>query len=221
MQRHGPLVLGVCQRVLNHEQDAEDAFQATFLVLARKAHSIRKQASLASWLYGVSYRLALKLKASAARRRARERRAVMMLPTPSTEDAQWQDLRPMIDEELQRMPEKYRTPLILCYLQGKTHLEAAQLLGCPPGSMSKRLARAKGILRERLLDRGIALGGAALALSISARAQAAVPPMLSSSTAKAAVLMACGEALVGAVSTEVANLAEGVVRTMFLTKLKI
>jgi len=126
MQRHGPMVLGVVQRVLGHEQDAEDVFQATFLVLARKARSIRQRASLASWLYGVAYRLALKLRATAARRRARERRVAEMmamkcangdcLATHAMADPQWSDLRPILDDELSRLPQKYRAPLILCYL---------------------------------------------------------------------------------------------------------
>src|ERR1051326_6978547 len=116
LQRHGPLVLGVCQRVLNHEQDAEDAFQATFLVLARRAGSIRKRTSLGSWLYGVAYRLSLKLKASGARRHAHERRVAAMSRQESpVDEAAWQELRPVIDQELYGLPEKYRAPLVLCY----------------------------------------------------------------------------------------------------------
>src|SRR5207302_1016069 len=113
VDRHGPLVLGVCQRVLNHEQDAEDAFQATFLVLARKAGSIRKFESVGSWLYGVAYRLALKLRASAAQRRAHERRVAAMSQSEPSAEVGWRELRPVLDEELHRLPEKYRAPLVL------------------------------------------------------------------------------------------------------------
>src|SRR5271166_5701341 len=119
VERYGPLVLGVCRRVLHHEHDAEDAFQATFLVLARKAGSIRKRESLGSWLHGVAYRIALKAKVQAARRRERERKVgEMHRPNPSVTTA-WQDLAPVLDEELQRLPPNYRAPLILCYWEGK------------------------------------------------------------------------------------------------------
>jgi RNA polymerase sigma factor (sigma-70 family) len=228
MQRHGPMVLGVSQRVLGHEQDAEDVFQATFLVLARKAKSIRQRASLASWLYGVAYRLALKLKATAARRRARERRvAEMMAMTCANQDGlaiadpQWSDLRPILDDELSRLPQKYRAPLILCYLEGKTNVEAGRLLGWPTGSMSKRLARGRELLRARLAQRGLALSATALAAMLAENAQAAVPTALWQSSLKAAVLISTGQALTGVVSTQVGSLVRGVIHTMFMTKMKV
>ena len=125
LKRHGPLVLGVCRRVLGHEQDADDVFQATFLVLARQAGSIRKRQAVGSWLYGVAYRPAMRAKAEAARRRKLERQAgTMPRAEPSTEPF-WKELTPVLDEELHRLPEKYRAPLILCHLQGKTHEQAA------------------------------------------------------------------------------------------------
>jgi RNA polymerase sigma factor (sigma-70 family) len=221
LRRYGPLVLGVCQRVLNHEQDAEDAFQATFLVLARRAGSIRKQASLGSWLYGVSYRLALKLKAGAARRRALERRLATMPPPQPSDETAWQELRPALDVELSKLPEKYRAPLVLCYLEGKTHAEAAQVLGWPCGSMSKRLTRARDLLRARLRERGVALSTGLLATLLMENARAAVPAALAESSSKAAVLVATGKAVTGVVSAHVAALAEGVMRTMLITKLKL
>jgi RNA polymerase sigma factor (sigma-70 family) len=228
MQRHGPMVLGVVQRVLGHEQDAEDVFQATFLVLARKAKSIRQRASLASWLYGVAYRLALKLKATAARRRARERRvAEMMAMTCANRDClaiadpQWSDLRPILDDELSRLPQKYRAPLILCYLEGKTNVEAGRLLGWPAGSMSKRLARGRELLRARLAKRGLALSATALAAMLAENAQASIPAALWQSSLKAAVLIGTGQALTGVVSTQVGSLVHGVMQTLFMTKMKV
>jgi RNA polymerase sigma factor (sigma-70 family) len=219
--RHGPLVLGVCQRVLNHDQDAEDAFQATFLVLARKAGSIRKLESVGSWLYGVAYRLALKVRASAARRRLRERQVAAMPQIEPAEEAGWQELRPVLDEELHRLPEKYRAPLLLCYIEGKTNVEAARMLGWPAGSISKRLARARNLLRARLVHRGVQLSTAVLATLLAEKTRAALPAALMQSTTKAALLVAAGKAVTGVVSTQVAAWAEGVMRTMFLTKLKI
>ena len=156
VRRHGPLVLSVCRRVLNQEQDAEDIFQATFLVLARKAESIRKQASLGSWLFGVAYRLAQKARASAARRHAHERRFAAMAETEIHPEESVDELRSLLDQELLHLPEKYRAPLVLCYLEGKTHLEAARTLGWPSGSMSKRLEQARALLRIRLGRRGVA-----------------------------------------------------------------
>jgi RNA polymerase sigma factor (sigma-70 family) len=221
LQRHGPVVLGVCQRVLNHEQDAEDAFQATFLVLARRAGSIRKQASLGSWLYGVAYRLALKVKAGSARRRALERRVATMPQAEVNAETSWQELKPVLDQELQRLPERFRLPLILCYLEGKTNAEAAQALGWPLGSMSKRLARAREMLRARLVERGVAVTTGLMAALLVEKARAALPAVFIESSRKAAVLIATGQAVTGVVSTHVAALAEGVVHTMLLTKLKI
>jgi RNA polymerase sigma factor (sigma-70 family) len=221
MQRHGPMVLGVCQRVLSHAQDAEDVFQATFLVLARKAKSIRKQASLGSWLYGVAFRLALKLKASAARRRARERRVAEMMAGETTTTSSWSDLRPILDEELSRLPEKYRAPLILCYLEGKTNVEAGRMLGWPAGSMSKRLARGRELLRSRLAKRGLALTSPVLATLVAEHARASVPAALWQISLKAAVMAAAGQALTGVVSTQVGTLVHGVMKTMFMTKLNV
>ncbi len=221
MQRHGPIVLGVSQRVLSHAQDAEDVFQATFLVLARKAKSIRKRASLGSWLYGVAYRLALKLKATAARRRARERRVAEMMASGIPTDSSWSDLRPILDEELSRLPEKYRAPLILCYLEGKTNVEAGRMLGWPAGSMSKRLARGRELLRSRLAKRGLAFTSPVLATLVAEHAQASIPAALWQISLKAAIMVGAGQALTGVVSTQVGTLVHGVMKTMFMTKVKV
>jgi len=221
LRRHGSLVLNVCRRVLQHDQDAEDVFQATFLVLARKAGSIRKGASLGSWLYGVAYRLALKAKATAARRRAHERRLTQMAPTASETVPPEIELGPMLDEELHRLPEQYRAPLILCYLEGKTNVEAAGVLGWAPGSMSKRLLRGRELLRDRLLHRGFALSGAALVTLLECNAQATVPPSLFDTSLRAGILVATGKTAAGVVSNHVLQLAEGVFQTMFSTKMKV
>src|SRR5262249_33615991 len=142
LRRHGPLVLGTCRRVLGDPADADDVFQATFLVLARKAASIQKRGSVASWLYGVAYRLARRLRAGLAGGRAHEQEAAAVTAAANADES-WRELWPAVDEELSRLPEKYRVPLVLCYLEGKTHEEAARLLGWPKGSLSTRLLRGR------------------------------------------------------------------------------
>jgi RNA polymerase sigma factor (sigma-70 family) len=148
LRRHGPLVLGVCRRVLQNSHDADDAFQATFLVLARKAAALDKSGSVANWLYTVAYHIALRARADATRRRAQERELPAMPTTEPSADALWRDLRPVLDEELNRLPEKHRAPVVLCYLEGKTNVEAARLLGWTKGTVSGRLARAREVLQR-------------------------------------------------------------------------
>lgn len=217
VQRHGPMVLGVCRRLLGDEHDADDAFQATFLVMVRKAGSIPWQDAVGGWLYQVAYRIALKARGVAARRRATEKQGLAMTPadlrTPADGDSA--ELHGVLDEELNRLPAKYRSPLVLCYLQGKSHEEAAHELGWPRGSMAKRLTRGQELLRQRLSSRGLALSAAMLA-ALTESASAA----LVDSTLKAAMLFAAGEAAAGA-STPATALAEGVLRSMFLSKLKV
>src|SRR5215470_5427658 len=163
VRRHGPTVLGVCRRVLRHAQDAEDAFQATFLVLARKARSIARRGALGSWLYGVAYRVALKARDDAARRRRHERRAASRTEGQAACAEAGDAAGPVLDEEVNRLPDKYRQPVVLCYFEGKTYQEAARLLGWPAGTAAVRLARARELLRNRLTVRGVALSSAALA----------------------------------------------------------
>ncbi len=221
LQRHGPLVLSVCRRVLVNEHDAEDAFQATFLVLARKATCIRKRESVASWLYGVAFRIAAKARVHAARRRLREQEKPPLLPGDPISDLILQELRPVLDEEVHRLPEKYRHPVILCYLQHKTNGEAARQLGWSKGTVSGRLARARQLLRARLSRRGVTLSGGMLAAALAPEADAAVPAALGTSTVKAATLSAAGQtAAAGAVSAPVAALVEGALNAMWLTKVK-
>ena len=142
VERHGPMVLGVCRHVLGHPQDAEDAFQAAFLVLARKAGSIQDRRVLARWLYKVAYRIALRAKTGAMRRRTNERQGEEMSVTAPEIDPGWSELRPVLHEEINRLPETYRTPVVLCYLEGRTNEEAAKLLQWPVGTVKGRLFRA-------------------------------------------------------------------------------
>ncbi len=221
--RHGPMVLGVCRRVLRNAADADDAFQATFLVLVRKAAAIGRPESLGNWLYGVAYRTALEARTAAARRRLKERQVADMAGRQVPEDDRWNELRRLLDQELARLPEKYRAPVVLCELEGKTHKEAGRLLGCPEGTISGRLARARKLLAKRLTRHGVALTGGGLAAALSQAAPAApVPPTLAHATMKAATGIVAGQAgIAGAVPAQVAALTEGVLKTMLLTKLKI
>jgi len=223
VQRHGPVVWGVCRRLLFEANDAEDAFQATFLVLVRKPGSVKKQASLGSWLYGVAYRVALRARADAARRRHHERQVADMGPSEPAHDESWRELRPVLDAELSRLPEKFRAPLILCYLQSKTNEQAAQELGWPVGSISKRLAEGRDLLRERLSHRGITLSAAGLGTVLAHNAAtAAAPSTVVDTTVTVAHVMVTTKAATAAVAAaSVASLTEGVVRTMALEKLKL
>jgi RNA polymerase sigma factor (sigma-70 family) len=165
--RHGSMVLGVCRHVLGGPHDAEDAFQATFLVLARKAGSIRDGRVLGRWLYEVAFRIAVRARADEKRRRTHERQGAEMTSPPIDDEVQWRDLRPILHEEVNRLPEKYRTPVVLCYLEGKTNEEVARVLGWPVGTVKGRLSRAREILRSRLSRRGVALSAALLLLSLA------------------------------------------------------
>src|SRR5438874_9327652 len=176
VHRHGPMVLGVCRRILQHDQDTEDAFQAAFVILARKAATISKQDSVASWLYKVAYRIALRARADKSRRRAQEQQAPARFAENGLSDVIQQELRQVLDEEVQRLPEKYRAPILLCYLQGQTNEEAAALLRCPTGTVKIRLLRGREILRKRLVRRGVALSVVALlGHALVDMARAAVP----------------------------------------------
>jgi RNA polymerase sigma factor (sigma-70 family) len=220
VQRHGPMVMGVCRRVLGDWHEAEDAFQATFLVLARKGASVRKPELLANWLYGVAFRTALKARGIMAKRRARVH-PLMELPGSPSGEKGMSELGPILDEELQRLPAKYRTPVVLCYFEGKSHEEIARQLGCPRETVSTRMARARERLRKRLVRRGVTLTSAALAAALSEQAaSASVTPALAEATVKAAVLFVVAEASVaGTVSTQVIALTQGVIKAMMISKL--
>jgi RNA polymerase sigma factor (sigma-70 family) len=219
VRRHGPLVLGVCRRLLRGSADAEDAFQATFLILFRRARSLDRRGSLAGWLYTVAYHVALRARTGAARRRQQERRAVEMPRTECPAEEVWRDLQPVLDDELSRLPEKYRAPVLLCYVEGKTNEEAGRLLQLPAGTIKSRLSRAREMLRRRLTRRGITLTGGLLAAVLACNAAAAVPPGLAAITLETTLLLASGEA--AAASAPAVVLAEGVLKAMFATKMKI
>jgi RNA polymerase sigma factor (sigma-70 family) len=224
LERHGPLVWGVCRRVLGETADAEDAFQATFLVLVRKAGSVRKRESVRSWLYGIAFRVAVRARRQRSRRRAQESHVPDVPGADPRREADWRDLRPVLDEEIARLPEKYRLPLILCYLEGKTNAQAAQQVGCPRETLATRLARGREQLRHRLTRRGLGLSAALLTTLLSGNtAPAAVPPALAGLTLQAALTGAAGTAALTAavISARVAALTRGVLTTMWLTKLKV
>jgi RNA polymerase sigma factor (sigma-70 family) len=219
--RHGPMVLRVCRRALNHEQDAEDAFQATFLILARKTGSILKREALAEWLHGVAYRTALEVKRSAARRRNHEARLWTLMRKAAVSPT-WDDVQSILDEEIRRLPEAFRTAFVLCILEGKTGPQAAAELGVKEGTVSSRLTRARQLLQQRLVRRGIKLSALLAALSVAEGVvKAALPAMLANVTVRAGLLVAAGETVAGVIPSHVAALAAGVTRTMFLTKAKI
>jgi RNA polymerase sigma factor (sigma-70 family) len=220
VRRHGPMVLGVCRRVLNDDHAADDAFQATFLVLTRKAPALNQWGSLGNWLHTVAYRLALRARAGAARRRAQERQ-VEDMPDPAADDPAWRELRPLLDTEVNCLPAKYRAPMVLCYLEGRTNEQAAQELGWPAGTVKCRLARARQLLRKRLAGRGALLGGGLLAAALTEQASAAVSATLLETTLRTASLFAAGEATAaGALSARSVLLAEGALQTMFAHKLQ-
>jgi RNA polymerase sigma factor (sigma-70 family) len=222
VERHGPMVLGTVRRLLRDSNDAEDAFQATFLVFLRKASSIRRGESLGPWLYGVAYRVARKAQAGAARRRALLPRPAEARSADPGDEAARRDLRRVLDEEVSRLPARYRDSVVLCYFEGRSKEEAARQLGCPAGTVSAWLARAREQLRGRLVRRGVALSAGLLGAALAqGAASAAVPPGLLRSTVEGLLPTAATGAAAGLASGPAATLAKGVLRAMSLTKLKI
>jgi RNA polymerase sigma factor (sigma-70 family) len=211
--RHGPMVFGVCRRVLANVHDAEDAFQATFLVLVRKAASIRRRKAFGAWLYGVAYRTALEARGAMAKRRAKEAK-VKTFAEASTQGKD--DLREVLDRELAALPECYRVAVILCDLEGKERKEAALELGCPEGTVASRLARGRALLAKRMARYGFATGSVLVAVS-QAASSACVSATLLSSTVRAALSMV---GVAAAVSGSVSSLVERMVRIMLITKLR-
>jgi RNA polymerase sigma factor (sigma-70 family) len=221
VRRHGPMVLGVCRRVLGNPDDAEDAFQATFLVLAARPRAVGDPSSLANWLFGVARRTALRVQVDAARRFRHERLGAKSEAIDANTEALWRDLRPVLDAEVARLPARCREAFILCCLEGRTHEEAGRLLGCPGGTVASRLSRARERLRNRLTRRGLTLGVAG-ALFAAGEAEAAVSSeLLAVLAGAAATRTATVFTTAGSISPRVAALTEGVLRAMWTTKLKM
>jgi RNA polymerase sigma factor (sigma-70 family) len=224
LKRHGSMVLRVARRVLGREQDAEDVFQATFLLLARNAASIRKRASVGSWLHGVAHRLAERVRSQNTRRKRDEHRAARRRAAESPAGHAWTELQEVLDGVLARLPEKYRTPLVLCYLEGETQEEVALRLNRPLGTVRSWLARGRTMLRNRLARQGVTLSveavGAALLGSAACARAIEMPISLVQPTLNAALRIAGGKAVGELVSAEVAGLVKGGIASMLTSKFK-
>jgi RNA polymerase sigma factor (sigma-70 family) len=218
VRRHGPMVLGVCQRLLRNPADADDAFQATFAILIRRAGSLTRPERLAGWLSQVAYRTAKRARA-VRQRRTSTQTALPEIPVESpVAEIVWRELRHIFDEEVNRLPDKLRLPVVMCFLEGQTKRAAARSLGWPEGTFSCRLQQARELLQSRLSRRGVTLSAGALALALfEGTASAAVSPALVSSTVQSVSLIAAGSALTG----PVAALTQGVLQSMVVTKMKI
>jgi RNA polymerase sigma factor (sigma-70 family) len=221
LRRHGPMVRGVCRRILGNVHDADDAFQATFLVLVRKAESIRPREAVGNWLYGVAYRTALEARRRLTRRHARETALHPALPASQPVES-LSELGALLDRELSRLGDKYRLPIILCDLEGRSRKEVARHLAIPEGTLSSRLATGRKKLAARLTRLGFAVTAASLAeLLAESTAAASVPLSLLNATTQAALLTAAGPAAVsGCISATVSTLTEGVMKAMFIAKIK-
>ena len=215
VRRHGPMVLGVCRRLLRNAADAEDAFQATFIVLVRRARSLRRPERLAGWLYQVAYRVARKARQRLAQRINQTLSVDVPVDDPVPQIV-WNELRPIFDDELNRLPEKLRLPVVLCFLEGLTKREAARRLEWPEGTVSSRLQTAREALRIRLGARGLALSVSVFHIALfQGTAPAAIPATLLSATIQSTTATAAAS------TSAAAFLAEGVVQSMFVTKIKM
>jgi RNA polymerase sigma factor (sigma-70 family) len=216
LRRYGPMVLGVCRRLLNSSHDVDDAFQATFLILVRKAPAIGDGERVANWLYGVAYRVAVRARAQAARARARQR---TLIDTPCEESpccALAEELRGLIDQEVNRLPARYREAVVCCYFEGRTQEEAARVLGWPQGTVATRLNRARQLLRNRLVRRGLPVSaGTLLGVLGQGTADASVPPLLIQTALRTGTRSLMGDALPAAVTA----LADGMARQVALLRM--
>jgi RNA polymerase sigma factor (sigma-70 family) len=220
IERYGSMVLGVCQRVLRNSHDTEDAFQAVFLVLVHKGRTLHKRQTIGNWLYGVAYHTALKARAESVRRRSKESQ-IPAPPAPDPADGDWEEMRPVLDQELNQLPAKLREALVLCDVLGRPRKAVAEELGVPLGTLSGRLTTARRQLAARLTRRGVALSAGALAtVLIRSAASASVPAPLMAITVRAAAAVATGAVPAGVPSPSALALSKGVIRTMFLTRVK-
>ena len=220
VQRHAAMVLGLCRSILRNHHDAEDIFQAVFLVLARKAASIRKGDSVGSWLYAVAYRLAYKARVRADKQHRYEQRAAMPAEQTPMDDVTRGELRDVLHEEVSRLPEKYRAAVVLCYWEGRTHEQAGQQLGCARSTIKDRLEKAREMLRTRLARRGLALSAAWLAASLSEGTSAAVSLELAQTTVRGALLFSLGRLPGGVVSASAIANAQEILKGMMMSKFK-
>ncbi len=220
VRRHGPMVLHVCRRVLDNEQDAEDAFQATFLVLAQSAASLRKKSSLASFLHGTAYRLALSAKRAAARRRKHENRVPARAPVDPAEELSWREVRALLDEEIAGLPEKNRSVFVLCILENLSRAEAAQRLGLTERTVLSRLSKARKRLAQRLARYGVELTTVLSAIALATQPASALSPMLMAATIREALATASGNGLTGVVPAAVVELVQGASRAVMISKAK-
>ena len=222
VQRHGPMVFAVCRRVLQDHHAAEDAFQATFLVLARKSRSISQRELLGNWLYGVAYRTALKARSRLDSYAWQQIPSEVIEEGDLIEELAWREARSVLDEEIGRLPERFRKPLVLCYLQGLSYREAAKLLNWSLGTVSGRIAKAREILRLKLIRRGLTLSASLLATLLGGRALLAeVPVQLARITVKAGCFRLMRDAVAaGLVSQVTLTLTQGALRSMLMTKVK-
>lgn len=223
VQRHSPLVWGVCRRLLDHEQDAEDALQATFVVLMRRARSLTRPHLLGNWLYGVAYRVASKIRSANARKRARES-PMADPPAPESDDELLRgELRSVLDDELQQLPRRYRRPLVLFYLEGRSAEDVASILGCPKGTILSQLARGRERLRGRLLRRGITLSAGLLAgfLSGVTSTEAALPQTILDWSLRLQSGSALAEAIQQSISTQAKLVSQQVLKEMLALKLQL
>ena len=221
---HGPMVLALCRRILRDPRDVEDAFQATFLVFVRKAPAIRDRGLLSNWLYGVAFRVATRARSNTIRRRGRELSVAAPDALVGEESPDFLEIGPVLDQELSRLPGKYRAPLVLCYLKGQTHDQAARELRCPVGTVRSRLARGRDLLKRRLTRRGFAPTAAVLGTGSTLPAQLlteAVPPSLITATVKAAFASGTFTTIqTGTATASVLGLTQGVLTSMKLAQLK-
>jgi RNA polymerase sigma factor (sigma-70 family) len=220
VQRYASLVLGLCRSILRNHHDAEDIFQATFVVLARKAGSIRKGEAVGSWLYAVASRLAHKARLRIGKRRVCERQAAGPLEQTPMDEVTWGELRDILHAEVSRLPEKYRAAVVLCYWQGRTHEQAGQQLGCGRSTIKDRLEKARELLRKRLARRGLALSAAWFAASLSEGAAAVASAELIQATVRGAMLFSVGQLSPGVVSTSAITWARRTLQAMLVSKCK-
>ncbi|MGP0067374.1 MAG: RNA polymerase sigma factor [Isosphaeraceae bacterium] len=218
VSRHGPMVLGICRRLLDDPHDVEDAFQATFLVLVKKARMLRDRDLLASWLYGVALRVATRSRRDRTRRRSRERSDIAADVSMPADDIERRELWSVLDAEVARLPARFRTPIVLCYFEGLTHDQAAERIGCPVGTVRSRMSKGRELLQSRLTRRGLAPTPTLLGAGPISGLAPAVPPALFFKTLAGASVANGHPIVAGIVSTSAITLTQGVLRTMSMMK---